>query len=80
MLYRAFLVRNLPESKTLDFVAMDKADSANVRPFYCPRSKVLAMRELDSMSQEISCDIGIHVGIPMEIEIDDTFAARVGLV
>ena len=50
-----------------------------VKPLWVPRSKILSSRELDTKSSRIETDKGTRIGTPVEVDIDESFLAKVGL-
>lgn len=64
--------------KAIAFVYAADAASAAIRPFWIPRSKVESLAEKDTRSVEImTAQLGLRVGIPVDVGIDDSFAAKI---
>jgi hypothetical protein len=61
------------------FVSADNANTASVRPLWIPRAKLGAVVEADAAGRNIAtAQDGDRVGVPVTLEIDAAFAAKVG--
>ena len=62
------------------FVFAKDAATVGVKPLWVPVRKILAAIELDTASVTIvTAQDGERVGIPMTLDIDDAFCAKVGI-
>jgi hypothetical protein len=62
------------------FVFAKDAAKVGVKPLWIPVRKIVSAIELDGKSVEIvTAQDGTRVGIPMTLDIEDAFAARVGI-
>lgn len=62
------------------FVFAKDAATVGVKPLWVPVRKIVSAIELDSKSvQIVTAQDGTRVGIPYTLDIDDSFAAKVGL-
>ena len=82
MFVTAYLVRKTDAAVAL--VTKEKLDNTAkgeaIRPLWLPIAKMLNCLELDEKSVDIlTAQDGQRVGIPVQVEIDDSFAAKVGL-
>ena len=63
------------------FVFAKDAATVGVKPLWVPVRKIVSAIELDAKSVDIvTAQDGTRVGIPMTLDIEDAFAAKVGLV
>ena len=63
------------------FVFAKDAATVGVKPLWVPIRKIVTAVELDGKSVEIhTAQDGTRVGIPFTLDIEDAFAAKVGLV
>lgn len=61
------------------FVRAADAGKPAVRPLWVPRAKIQSLTEADAMGRRIvTAQDGERVGVPVTIEIDAAFAAKVG--
>ena len=61
------------------FVSADNAPVAGVRPLWIPRAKLGAVVEADAAGRQITtAQDGDRIGVPVTLEIDAAFAAKVG--
>jgi hypothetical protein len=62
------------------FVFAKDAATVGVKPLWIPVRKIVSAIELDAKSVNIvTAQDGERVGIPFTLDIDDAFAAKVGL-
>lgn len=62
------------------FVFAKDVNVVGVKPLWVPVRKIVSAIELDTASVKIvTAQDGERVGIPMTLDIEDTFAAKVGL-
>ena len=62
------------------FVFAKDAKIVGVKPFWVPVRKITSAVELDTASVTIvTAQDGTRVGIPFTLDIDDAFAAKVGI-
>ena len=63
------------------FVFAKDAATVGVKPLWVPVRKIVSAIELDLASVKIvTAQDGERVGIPFTLDIEDTFAAKVGIV
>lgn len=73
-----YIVRETPAA--VAFVRDADAATTGVRPFWIPRAKIHGIVEADALSRRIAtAQDGDRQGVPVAIEIDAAFAARVGV-
>ena len=67
--------------KALAFV-LENESYENVKPLWLPRKKIVDMQELDRMSQQVQLagESVTRLAIPVEIEADEDFLKRIGVV
>lgn len=77
MQVQGYIVRSTDAA--VAFIA-DKDMVNGVKPLWLPRKKIVSFRELDTRSKTIiTAQDGERVGTPVLVEIDDDFAAKVGV-
>lgn len=82
MIVKAYTTRETEAS--IQIVTQTVLDNAKegvaIRPLWLPLSKMLSFKELDEASKQIlTVQDGLRLGIPAMVEIDDSFAAKVGV-
>lgn len=75
---KGFMVRETEAA--VAFVRDTVAAVAGVRPLWVPKAKIQVVLELDEMSVKIqTAQDGERIGVPVLMQIDDAFAAKVGV-
>jgi hypothetical protein len=77
MQVQGYIVRSTDAA--VAFIA-DKDMIDGVKPLWLPRKKIVSFQELDTRSKNIvTAQDGERVGTPVLVDIDDAFAAKVGV-
>ena len=67
------------ESEKAIALVRDVDIKSGVKPFWVPRKKIISQTELDICSRQVQTDKGDRIGVPVSIDVDDDFLARVGV-
>ena len=64
--------------KAIAFVAESDATKTGIKPLWVPRAKIESLTESDERSREIqTAQNGLRVGIPVTLNVDDAFLAKI---